>query len=141
MAASLPATQSAIVADATGDLIVAHDVPLPKLNLGLMLIRTAAVAVNPGRPTKMPGVFVLVYARQLSLSPRKFALAEAYGAQKAFDHHDPTCAEQIRAYTEDTLDFALDCYCHASSMEFCYKAITMLIRGLRVFRQDSRSTS
>ncbi|KAI1424622.1 GroES-like protein [Xylaria sp. FL1777] len=248
MTASLPTTQSAIVADATGDLIVAHDVPLPKLKPGLMLIRTVAVAVNPAdvkmtgpmaatgctaggdcagivvaigpgvpagrfaigdrvcapnlfmnpleprdgafqefigvtadftlkvpdsmpleeaaalgiglitmgyalfrsldipghpeRPTEKPDVFVLVYggssasgtlAIQLirragcipitTCSPRNFALVEAYGAQKAFDYHDPTCAEQIRAYTEDALDFALDCYCHASSMEFCYKAI------------------
>ncbi|KAI0431658.1 GroES-like protein [Xylaria sp. FL1042] len=248
MAASLPLTQSAIVANATGDLVIAHDIPIPELQPGDMLIRTVAVAVNPadvkmtgpmaaagctagcdcagivvaigsdvpagrfaigdrvcaptlfmnpvaprdgafqefvavvaeftlkvpdamsleeaaslgtglitvgyalfrslgipGRPEKLaekPGKFVLVYggssatgtlAIQLirrsgcvpitTCSPVNFPLVEAYGAQRAFDYHDPVCAEQIKSFTEDALDFALDCYCHGSSMEFCYKAI------------------
>ncbi|RYC65196.1 hypothetical protein CHU98_g1021 [Xylaria longipes] len=248
MAAALPVTQSAIVANAAGDLVIVYDVPLPELKPDLMLIRTAAVAVNPAdvkmtgpmaaagctaggdcagivlaigsdvpsgrfavgdrvcapnlfmnpvtprdgafqefvgvmadftlkvpdamsieeaatlgaglatvgyalfrsldipgrpeQPAEKPGVFVLVYggssatgtlAIQLirragcvpitTCSPRNFPLVEAYGAQKAFDYHDPSCVEQIRSYTEDSLAFALDCFCHASSMEFCYKAI------------------
>lgn len=248
MAAALPVTQSAIVANAAGDLVIARDVPLPELKPDLMLVRTAAVAINPadmkmtgpmaaegctaggdcagivvaigsdvpssrfaigdrvcapnlfmnpvaprdgafqefvgvtaeftlkvpdnmpleesvalgiglitigyalfrsldipGRPEKpadKPGVFVLVYggssasgtmAIQLirragcipitTCSPKNFSLVEAYGAHKAFDYHDQDCAAQIKSYTEDALEFALDCFCHASSMEFCYKAI------------------
>ncbi|KAF7540711.1 hypothetical protein G7054_g1184 [Neopestalotiopsis clavispora] len=248
MAAMLPTTQSAIIANTIGELVVAHDVALPELKPDLMLIRTVAVAVNPAdmkmtgamasagctaggdcagivvaigsgvapgrfavgdrvcapnlfmnpvaprdgafqefvgvtadftlkvpdsmsleeaaalgiglitigyalfrsldipgrpdRPNESPDIHVLVYggssasgtmAIQLirragcipitTCSPKNFALVEAYGAEKAFDYNDPTCVEQIKAYTEDALDFALDCYCHASSMEFCYKAI------------------
>ncbi|GAW16228.1 hypothetical protein ANO14919_056510 [Xylariales sp. No.14919] len=248
MAAALPLTQSAIVANATGDLVVAHDIPLPELKPDVMLIRTVAVAVNPAdvkmtgsmavagctagcdcagivlaigsdvpvgrfavgdrvcapnlfmnpvspregafqefvavvadftlkvpdamsleeaaslgtglitvgyalfrslgipghpeKPAENPGTFVLVYggssatgtlAIQLirrsgcvpitTCSPVNFPLVEAYGAQEAFDYHAPACAEQIKSFTEDALDFALDCFCHASSMEFCYKAI------------------
>ncbi|GAP83760.1 putative zinc-binding dehydrogenase family [Rosellinia necatrix] len=248
MANTLPVTQRAIVANAVGDLIIAHDVPLPELKPDLMLIRTVAVAINPadikmtgamaavgctaggdcagivlaigtdvpaGRfaigdrvcapnifmnpvaprdgafqefvgvtadfalkvpdhmlleeaaalgiglitigyalfrsldipghpemPAEEPGTFVLVYggssasgtlAIQLirragcipitTCSPKNFPLVKACGAQEAWDYHDPDCAEKIKAYTEDELGFALDCFCRGSSMEFCYKAL------------------
>ncbi|RYP42175.1 hypothetical protein DL768_010383 [Monosporascus sp. mg162] len=46
-AASLPATQTAIVANASGDLVVSHVVPLPDLEPDMVLIKTSAVALNP----------------------------------------------------------------------------------------------
>lgn len=31
--------------------------------------------------------------------------------------------DAIKAYTENALDYALDCVCDAASMEFCYRAL------------------
>jgi len=33
---------------------------------------------------------------------------EKHGAEKALDYHSPTCVEDIRAYTQNTLEYALD---------------------------------
>ncbi|KAM7200667.1 GroES (chaperonin 10)-like protein [Naviculisporaceae sp. PSN 640] len=43
----LPETQSAIVADSTGNLVLIRDGPLPELGPDMVLIRTEAVALNP----------------------------------------------------------------------------------------------
>ncbi len=48
---------------------------------------------------------------------------EEYGAEKAFDYHSPTCAEDIRAYTKNSLEFALDIISAARSIRHCYAAI------------------
>ncbi|TVY90414.1 Trans-enoyl reductase [Lachnellula willkommii] len=56
-------------------------------------------------------------------SPKNFALVKSRGAEKAFDYHDSECAAQIKAYTGNALDFALDCVCDAQSMQACYAAI------------------
>jgi hypothetical protein len=37
-------------------------------------------------------------------SPKNFKLVESYGAEKAFDYHSPTCGEDMRAYTNNTLE-------------------------------------
>lgn len=44
---SWPERQTAIVANATGDLIVSHDVLLPELEPDMLLVKMVAVAVNP----------------------------------------------------------------------------------------------
>jgi NADPH:quinone reductase-like Zn-dependent oxidoreductase len=44
---SLPQTQTAIVADSSGNLVVAHDVELPEVEPDMLLVRTVAVTVNP----------------------------------------------------------------------------------------------
>lgn len=56
-------------------------------------------------------------------SPKNFALAESYGAEKSFDYHDLESANAVRAYTKNALTYALDCVCQGSSMKFCYAAI------------------
>ncbi|RYO92366.1 hypothetical protein DL766_000334 [Monosporascus sp. MC13-8B] len=43
----IPSKQTAIVANAVGDLVVSRDVPLPELEPDMLLVKTAAVAVNP----------------------------------------------------------------------------------------------
>lgn len=50
-------------------------------------------------------------------------MVQEYGAKKAFNYHDPKSANDIRAYTLNALDYALDCHCDSSSIEFCYRAI------------------
>lgn len=47
----------------------------------------------------------------------------SYGAEKAFDYHDPNSAAEIRALTRNALSYALDCFCEGSSMKFCYAAL------------------
>lgn len=56
-------------------------------------------------------------------SPRNYKLVQEYGAEKAFDNHNPKSADDIRAYTLNVLDYALDCHCDSLSIEFCYRAI------------------
>lgn len=41
----------------------------------------------------------------------------------AFDYHDVDSADAIRAYTNNAMDYALDCFCEGSSMRFCYAAL------------------
>ena len=43
-----------------------------------------------------------------------------------FDYHAPTCADEIRAYTKNSLKYALDCITTLSTMLLCYKAIGRL---------------
>ncbi|KAK0732952.1 chaperonin 10-like protein [Lasiosphaeria miniovina] len=46
-APQLPETQTAIVADGSGNLIVSQHVPLPALEPDMLLVKTVAVALNP----------------------------------------------------------------------------------------------
>ncbi|XWW93083.1 hypothetical protein V2A60_001011 [Cordyceps javanica] len=56
-------------------------------------------------------------------SPHSFDLVKSYGAEAAFDYHDPECAARIREYTKNGLYFALDCITTTQSMRICYGAI------------------
>lgn len=56
-------------------------------------------------------------------SPKNFALVESFGAERAFDYHSSTCAEDIRAYTKNSLQYALDIITDARSLRLCYAAI------------------
>ncbi|CAH0054728.1 unnamed protein product [Clonostachys solani] len=109
--------------------------------IGHALFYSLSIPGHPEMPTSNPEV-VLVYggstasgtmAIQLirksgcipitTCSPKNFGLVKSYGAKEAFDYHDPGCVDAIKAYTKNELDYALDCHCDASSMEFCYRAI------------------
>lgn len=56
-------------------------------------------------------------------SPKNFKLVEDYGAEKAFDYNSPTCGEDMRAYTKNTLEYALDIITEAKTIRQCYTAI------------------
>jgi len=56
-------------------------------------------------------------------SPKNFALVESYGAEKAFDYHSPTCGEDIRAYTKNSLEYVLDIITEAKTIRQSYAAI------------------
>lgn len=45
------------------------------------------------------------------------------GADATFDYNSPHCAIEIRKYTNDTLQYALDCVTEAGTMKMCYDAI------------------
>jgi aspyridone synthetase trans-acting enoyl reductase len=56
-------------------------------------------------------------------SPRNFALVRALGAEKVFDYHSPTCGDDIRRHTVNSVAYALDCIADLASMRICYAAI------------------
>ncbi|RYP81857.1 hypothetical protein DL769_001817 [Monosporascus sp. CRB-8-3] len=56
-------------------------------------------------------------------SPSNFELVKQFGAEKVFDYHEPSCADQVRAYTRNQLEYALDCVAEAETTQLCYAAI------------------
>ncbi|KAK4642249.1 putative secondary metabolism biosynthetic enzyme [Podospora bellae-mahoneyi] len=58
-----------------------------------------------------------------SCSPSNFALVERFGAEKVFDYHSPTCAQEIREYTRNELEYALDCVSQADTTKLCFESI------------------
>ena len=56
-------------------------------------------------------------------SPANFDLAFRFGAEKVFDYHSPDCAADIRAYTNNSLAYAIDCVSQADTTQLCYGAI------------------
>lgn len=111
------------------------------MTAGLALFKSLALPGHPSRPASHP-LPVLVYggstatgtaAIQLlrlagytplaTCSPGNFPLVTSYGAAAVFDYRSPDCAADIRAYTNSSLVFALDCITTAESMRICYAAI------------------
>jgi aspyridone synthetase trans-acting enoyl reductase len=56
-------------------------------------------------------------------SPSNFAMVKARGAEEVFDYHSPTCGDDIRRYTDNSLAYVLDCIADLTSMKICYAAI------------------
>jgi NADPH:quinone reductase-like Zn-dependent oxidoreductase len=56
-------------------------------------------------------------------SPHNFDLVKSYGADEVYDYKTPDCAAKIRADTQNTLEYAVDCVAEDSSMSFCYAAL------------------
>jgi NADPH:quinone reductase-like Zn-dependent oxidoreductase len=54
-------------------------------------------------------------------SPHNFDLAKSYGATAVFDYKQPSCIEDIRKHTRNSLKYVLDCVSEPETMEFCYK--------------------
>ncbi|KGO65249.1 Polyketide synthase, enoylreductase [Penicillium italicum] len=59
----------------------------------------------------------------VTCSPSNFDLVYHFGAEKAFDYHSPNVGAEIRAYTSNTLAYALDCVSLADTTQLCYGAI------------------
>ena len=57
-------------------------------------------------------------------SPRNFPLVNSLGADMIFDYHSPTCASDIRKYTNNNLHYAFDCYSEESSVQICSSALS-----------------
>lgn len=56
-------------------------------------------------------------------SPSTSDLVLRFGAEKVFDYRSSTCAADIRAYTHNTLAYAIDCVSQAETTQLCYGAI------------------
>lgn len=111
--------------------------------LGLALKRSLALPGGPTEPVpEGEGKEVLVYAASTSVgtlatqllrmsghkpiavcSTKNFDLVRSYGAVKCFDYHAPTCAQDIRAYTKNTLAYILDPITEPKTTELCYAAM------------------
>ncbi|KAL8683657.1 MAG: hypothetical protein Q9186_000430 [Xanthomendoza sp. 1 TL-2023] len=81
---------------------------------GTMAIQMLRLETNPARS----GFKVVT-----TCSPKNVALVESYGAEKAFDYNSPSCAEDIRAYTKNTLQYAIDIIAEVKSIRLCYMAM------------------
>ncbi|KAL1880366.1 putative secondary metabolism biosynthetic enzyme [Paecilomyces lecythidis] len=108
---------------------------------GLALFRSLQIPGSLERPADRPiyvlinggstgtGTMAIQLLRRCNLrpivtcSPEHVELVTSYGAEKAFDYHSPTCAQDIRAYTRNALSFAVDCITQPSTMKLCYDAI------------------
>lgn len=57
-------------------------------------------------------------------SPHNFDLVKSYGATAVYDYKDPSCIENIRKNTRNSLKYVLDCVSEPDTMEFCYKCLS-----------------
>lgn len=58
-------------------------------------------------------------------SERNFDLVRGLGVEEVFDYHDAEkCADQVRAYTNDELELALDCIAEGESSKICEGSIS-----------------
>ncbi|KAL2071877.1 hypothetical protein VTL71DRAFT_13112 [Oculimacula yallundae] len=109
--------------------------------MGMALFHSLDIPGYPTEPALKPK-YVLVYggssatgtmAIQLiklcglipiaTSSEKNFPLVESYGAEKVFDYHLPSCPDDIKSYTKNSLKFVVDCISEPETMEFCYKCI------------------
>ncbi|KAI9925936.1 Trans-enoyl reductase fsl5 [Aspergillus wentii] len=109
--------------------------------IGLALFKSLRVPGTPSHPAEKPRD-VLVYggstatgtlAIQLiklsglnpivTCSPRNFDLVRSYGAAAVFDYKQPSCTDDIRKHTRNSLKFVLDCIAEPETMQFCYKCL------------------
>ncbi|KAL9043947.1 MAG: hypothetical protein Q9214_002883 [Letrouitia sp. 1 TL-2023] len=109
--------------------------------IGLAMIRSLKLPGSPEQPVEKP-VYVLVYGgstasgtmaiQMLRLSgfrvittcsSKHFGLMTSYGAEKAFDYNSPSCAEEIRSYTKNTLQYVIDIIAEVKTIRLCYAAI------------------
>lgn len=56
-------------------------------------------------------------------SPKSRDFVLSLGARETFDYNSPTCGMEIRNYTKNQLQHALDCVTQDRSMKMCYEAI------------------
>lgn len=57
-------------------------------------------------------------------SPRNFEYVKSLGADEAFDHADPACADRIREFTGGRLRHAWDCIASAETARVCAAAMS-----------------
>ncbi|RDL30414.1 Enoyl reductase LovC [Venustampulla echinocandica] len=63
------------------------------------------------------------YQTVATCSPRNFELARSFGADYVFDYNSPSCADDIRALTRNSLRHALDCIARTDSTRLCFGAL------------------
>ncbi|KAJ3530844.1 hypothetical protein NM208_g9139 [Fusarium decemcellulare] len=92
--------------------------------VGYALFKSLSIPGHPDKPAAKPG-YVLVYGGSTATGTIAIQLIRRSGLTPI-----TTCSpknfnlvEGIRAYTKNSLYYALDCYCDAVSMSFCYGAL------------------
>lgn len=68
---------------------------------------------------KLSGCTVITTA-----SPHNFDYLKSLGADACFDYNSPTCAADIRAYTQNKLRYAWDCIATADAVKLCAQALS-----------------
>ncbi|KAI9668169.1 MAG: putative secondary metabolism biosynthetic enzyme [Bathelium mastoideum] len=111
--------------------------------MGLALKRSLNLPGSPLHPVEeSDSKEVLVYAASTSVgtlatqlltlsghkaigvcSSKNYDLVKSYGAVKLFDYHSSTCAQDIRAYTKNTLAYILDPMTEVKTTQLCYAAM------------------
>lgn len=56
-------------------------------------------------------------------SPHNFDLVKSYGAGAAFDYRSPSCTQDIKKLTRNSLKYVLDCISEPETMQFCYACL------------------
>ncbi|KAF5878304.1 putative zinc-binding oxidoreductase protein [Botrytis fragariae] len=77
---------------------------------------TGALAIQYA---KLSGLTVVTTA-----SPRNFAYLESLGADKVFDYNSPTCSQDIKDFTNDSIKHAFDCMSEGSSTQITVSAMS-----------------
>ncbi|KAF7928507.1 uncharacterized protein EAE98_005563 [Botrytis deweyae] len=77
---------------------------------------TGALAIQYA---KLSGLTVVTTA-----SPRNFAYLESLGADKVFDYNSPTCSQDIKDFTNDSIKHAFDCMSEGSSPQITVSAMS-----------------
>ncbi|APA06732.1 hypothetical protein SS1G_04675 [Sclerotinia sclerotiorum 1980 UF-70] len=76
------------------------------------------------------GALAIQYAKLSGLqvittsSAHNFAYLESLGADKVFDYNSPTCAQDIKEYTKDSIKHAFDCISEGNSIEITVSAMS-----------------
>lgn len=56
-------------------------------------------------------------------SPNNMELVKSFGADAVFDYRSPTCADDIRAHTSNSLRFAIDCITTPDTTTLCFNSL------------------
>ena len=56
-------------------------------------------------------------------SPKNFELVKSYGADAAFDYKSPTCAQDIKKLTRNSLKYAIDPFAELKTITICNESI------------------
>ncbi|KAL9130833.1 MAG: hypothetical protein Q9217_001085 [Psora testacea] len=65
-------------------------------------------------------------------SPRNFDLVRSYCADTCFDYNSPTCGADIRAFTDNALEYALDCITEEITVKISTKRLAAVVGNVRL---------
>ena len=74
--------------------------------------------------SKLSGCQVLT-----TCSPSNFEYVTKLGADKVFDYNSPTCVQDIKSFTNNSLAYVFDCIAERESPQICLKAMGDNVAG------------
>ncbi|KAK2612311.1 hypothetical protein QQS21_001737 [Conoideocrella luteorostrata] len=143
--AKLPSTQISIVANASGDLIIDHNVPLPELKPGIILVRAVVVAINPS-DAKMTGPMAsegctaggdtagIMVAIGPGVAARRFAIGDRVCGPNIFMNPSDPRDGAFQHYVGLTADFTLRIPDNMRFEEASTLGIGLITMGYALFR-------